>query len=277
MVGVVLDVARSGDIDAEVHAVGTERIGDAGQNPVGCCLVVHRVERGDEVERLGQREIGHIADFEGDVVELPSACFSASGSDRFFGEVEAVEAAVREGARHHTEGVAGAAADVGDIDTGLESSYQSGDERQCPSSRVASIVPLESSAVIVWNVGYSEYGTPPPLWKHSTTWVSTPPSIAAICRDRTEVADARRPSQGRRVFGGQAVGAGRRVVFDDVPCHHCAEPLPHVPLVASARVRDLIAGRRRETGEGVEEARAVSVAHRERECSCRARRGSAPA
>jgi hypothetical protein len=61
-----------------------------------------------------------------------------------------------------------------------------------------------------------------------------------------------------RVHRGQAVGVGVGVVFDHAAGGHGPEPLAHVALVQLGGVGDLLAGRRRQRGHGVEEPRAVA-------------------
>ena len=57
----------------------------------------------------------------------------------------------------------------------------------------------------------------------------------------------------------------RGVVVDDAPGHHRAEPLADVALVESRRVGDLLARRRRQLGQRVEQAGAVADARHERD------------
>ena len=80
-----------------------------------------------------------------------------------------------------------------------------------------------------------------------------------------QVVGAGGPRQPGRVLGRERVGAGSRVVVDHPTGQHRPKPLADVALVQPSRLRNLLAGRRRETCHHVEQADLVADARHQRD------------
>jgi hypothetical protein len=110
-------------VDAQVDTARAQCLGDPGEHQVGPSLVVHRVERRDEVEPADLGEASRVAVLESRVRKAFAVGLQAGRGDPRWGKVEAGESRTRERAGHQVDGVAGSAS--------------------------------------AWNLGNAEYGTPP--------------------------------------------------------------------------------------------------------------------
>src|ERR1700730_10873159 len=112
MVYVLRELAGGGGIDAEVDPVRAQGLGDLGEHQVWPGLVMHRVERGDEVEPVDLAEMGGVALLEARVREAFAIGLGASRGDPTIGEVEADESRAGERLGHQVSGMTGSAPGV---------------------------------------------------------------------------------------------------------------------------------------------------------------------
>ena len=122
-----------GDVDAQEHTAGLERVGDSFQDDVGFGLVVYRVKHRDEVVLRRAVKRRHVLHLERGVRQTQLRGLLLRCGDAVLGEVETSEPAVRELFGHEVDGMALAAPDVAHVDAVPQPVDQPVDERELPA------------------------------------------------------------------------------------------------------------------------------------------------
>jgi hypothetical protein len=258
-------VAGATDVDAQEHAVGPQRVRDRLEDDVGLGLVVHRVEHGDEVVLRRAVEGRRVLHLERDVRQPHLGGLGLPGRDPLLGEVEPGEAAVRELLGHQVDGVALAAADVAHVDAGPKPIDEPVDQRELALDE-GSVVHLRAHlAHELLELGEPRVGHPTPDPEALHDLVLDPAHERGELGHVGQVPRAGRPREARRVLRRQHVGVVGRVVVDEAPHGHGVQPLPDVALVEAGGLGHLLAGRRLQLRQRVEQARPMPHAHHQRE------------
>ncbi len=176
-------------------------------------LVVHGVERGDEVvaRRLGLRvEVGEVDDEEVDAIGDAAAHRLGAGPlDRLAREVHAGEAAGREqlGQAHAAPCRGRSPGRACRCRPGAGRPARARAAGRAARARRARDWPL-SSAITSWKRGNFSYGTPPPSRKQSTMSSSTMPRIGMYWANTARLSAPAGARQARGVLGRQPVTRG---------------------------------------------------------------------
>jgi hypothetical protein len=150
--------------------------------------------------------------------------------------------------------VAAAAADVGDVDPGLQPFRQTGYQRQdhvqqcCVVHRRAGLghVPVEVGVVLV--------GQPAAVPETLDDLLFNFAHHGNVLHQNGHVVRARSAGQDGSMLAGQPVRPGRRIIADHARRGHSTQPFAHIALVEVAGVGYLLAGGGRQACQRLEQA-----------------------
>ncbi len=223
----------------------------------GLALIVHRVERGDEVERFGRGrpvEVAEIDLLELDVLQLFSRRLGRRCPKRFVRKIQAHEMAVREERRQPVQNAATAAAGVEYPRAPLEARRQAGYERkdmgfERGDNREAAVFRhhgVESRESLIRDAAAVPEARDDVLLHAAEE--------RNILSEDGQVVRRGRPRQARGVLRRQLVADALRIDVDDARRDHRSEPFAHVALVEAGVGGKLSRGHGRLVPHPVEEA-----------------------
>ena len=258
VVHVVLEVAGSGNVLHEKDAAGFEGAIDIFEDDGGGFLIVNDIKREDEIEFAGLAEVGDVVDGEYSVGEALGLFGLLAGSDGVVAEVVGGEGGVGEQLGEAAGGATAAASDFQDVDAGVELVDEAGDKGEDVFAEGA-------------NDGHVAFGGHDFVEAIEMAVVDAAAVLEAVDDFVFDAVEDGEPLYGLGdvvaagitgeaggVFGGELVGAPVGVVIDDATGDHRAEPFADVALVEIGGVGEGIAGGPVESGEGIEEAGAMT-------------------
>ena len=257
---VVVDVARSFDVLHQVDAVSPERPGNALQDVQRLALIVHRIERGDEVERFGRGrpvEVAEIDVLKFDVLQPSGRRLGTRGPERFVRKIHTHEMAFRKEVRQPVQNAAAAASDIECPRAALEVRRQAGYEREDVGfergeNRQAAIFRhhrMESRESLVRDAAA--------VLEARDDVVLHAAEERNILSENGQVIRPGLPRQRRGVFRWQLIADALRIDIDDARRDHRTEPFAHVALVETSVGGKFSRGHGRLAPHAVEEASPV--------------------